>query len=40
MMWKSVDFPEPEGPTMARNSPGFTVRSTPRSAGTSTFPTW
>src|ERR1017187_5533186 len=32
MMWKSVDFPEPDGPTIARNSPRFTVRSTPRIA--------
>ena len=38
-MWNSVDFPEPDGPTMARNSPAFTRRSTPRSAGTSTLPT-
>ena len=32
MMWKRVDFPEPDGPTMARNSPACTCRSTPRSA--------
>src|SRR5580698_2897936 len=38
MMWKRVDFPEPEGPMMARNSPACTCRLTPRSASTSTFP--
>src|SRR6266480_1638979 len=27
-----VDFPQPEGPTMQRNSPGFTLRSIPSSA--------
>ena len=32
----SVDFPEPDGPTIATNSPASTVVSTPRSAGTST----
>src|SRR5438067_4861120 len=39
MIWKSVDFPEPEGPTIDRNSPRGTIRSTPRSAGTCTLPT-
>jgi hypothetical protein len=32
-----VDFPEPEGPTMERNSPFLTARSTPRSLHV-TFP--
>ena len=39
MMWNSVDLPEPDGPMMERNSPFSTLRSTPRSAGTSTLPT-
>src|SRR5207253_5506223 len=32
----SVDLPEPDGPIRARNSPGSTVRSIPRSARTAT----
>jgi hypothetical protein len=31
-----VDFPEPDGPMSARNSPRSTVRSTPRRARTAT----
>ena len=34
MIAMSVDFPEPEGPTRATNSPRRTVRSIPRSACT------
>jgi hypothetical protein len=34
MIAMSVDFPEPEGPTRATNSPRWTVRSIPRSACT------
>jgi hypothetical protein len=30
---KSVDLPEPEGPTMATNSPGWTLSETPRNGG-------
>ena len=36
----SVDLPEPDEPMMATNSPRSTVRLTPRSACTSTSPTW
>ena len=32
MMWRSVDFPDPEGPTMATNSPASTLKLTARSA--------
>src|SRR5579862_1771336 len=38
MMWNNVDFPEPEGPTIERNSPAGTSRSTPRKASTDTLP--
>ena len=34
MMLSSVDFPQPDGPITATNSPGLTVKSTPRSART------
>src|SRR5664279_5186166 len=34
MIAMSVDFPEPEGPTRATNSPAETVRSMPQSACT------
>src|SRR3990172_1938184 len=34
----SVLLPEPEAPTIATHSPPATVRSTPSSTGTSTFP--
>ncbi len=40
MMFMSVDLPEPEGPTMATNSPSSTRRLTPRSASTTTLPRW
>ena len=30
--WQRVDFPEPEGPQIATNSPESIVKSTPRSA--------
>jgi hypothetical protein len=33
-----VDFPEPLSPTMATVSPGYTVRSTPRTASTRLSP--
>ena len=33
-----VDFPEPEGPTMATNSPGVMAKLTLRRAGTSSLP--
>jgi len=36
----SVDFPEPEGPVTATISPRATRRLTPRSARTSSSPTW
>src|SRR5262245_64514258 len=36
----NVDLPEPEGPVSATNSPGSIESETPRSAGTSTSPTW
>ncbi len=32
MMFSSVDLPDPDGPTMATNSPRRTTRSTPSSA--------
>src|SRR5579872_202029 len=32
------DLPQPEGPITVTNSPGSTLKLTPRSAGTSTFP--
>jgi hypothetical protein len=35
---RRVDFPEPEGPTTATNSPFLTLISTPRSASTWTLP--
>src|SRR5581483_11412015 len=38
--YNRVDFPLPEGPTTARNSPRSTTNDTPRTAGTSTLPTW
>ena len=38
MRFMSVDFPEPDGPTTATNSPLFTTRSIPFSASTRTFP--
>ncbi len=38
MRFISVDFPEPDGPTIATNSPGSTARSMPLSASTLTFP--
>jgi hypothetical protein len=34
----SVDFPEPEGPTIATNSPAPIVRSTPFKASTRILP--
>ena len=34
MMLRSVDLPQPDGPITATNSPGSTVKSTPRSART------
>ena len=34
----SVDLPEPDGPTIATNSPFSIVRSTPFSASTFTLP--
>ena len=34
MRLSSVDFPEPDVPTRAMNSPAFTVRETPSSART------
>ena len=37
-MWKRVDLPEPEGPTMATNSPGQISKLTLRSASTCTLP--
>src|SRR6516164_7831476 len=40
MMFISVDFPLPEGPRTATNSPGWMSRLTPRSARTSTSPIW
>src|ERR1022692_2047042 len=38
-IWNRVDLPDPDGPTIPKNSPGGTSRSTPRSADTSTLPT-
>ena len=38
MRFISVDFPEPDGPMIATNSPGSTLNDTPFSAGTSTLP--
>src|SRR5260370_25607051 len=38
MIWNSVDFPEPDGPTIDTNSPAPTSKFTPRSACTSTSP--
>ena len=38
MMFIRVDFPEPEGPMMASDSPSFTHRLTPLSARTSISP--
>src|SRR5208283_769676 len=37
-IWSNVDFPLPDGPTIATNSPFSTAMETPRNAGTSTFP--
>src|SRR3954447_22663140 len=34
MMLSSVDLPQPDGPITATNSPGVTVKSTPRNART------
>jgi len=34
----NVDFPEPDGPTTATNSPTSTVRSIPFNASTRTLP--
>ena len=34
----SVDLPDPDGPTIATNSPFFTVKLTPFRASTFTFP--
>jgi len=34
MIFIRVDFPEPEGPIMAEKAPLFTLRETPRKAGT------
>src|SRR5262249_58084079 len=31
--WRSVDFPEPDGPTTATSSPAPTLKLTPRKAG-------
>src|SRR5258708_31775273 len=38
MTYRSDDLPQPEGPITLTNSPGSTLKLTPRSAGTSTFP--
>ncbi len=38
--YRSEDFPQPEGPITATDSPGCTSKLTPRSAGTSTLPAW
>jgi hypothetical protein len=38
MMFSSVDFPDPDGPMMAANSPAPTSMLTPRNASTSTSP--
>jgi hypothetical protein len=40
MIFMRVDFPEPEGPMMAVKAPIFTVRETPRRAGTRILPSW
>lgn len=40
MRWSRVDFPAPEGPVTATNSPGRTDRSTPRTACTGTPSPW
>ena len=37
-MWRRVDLPEPEVPTMATNSPASTLRSTPSKALTKVSP--
>jgi hypothetical protein len=34
----NVDFPDPDGPMMATNSPAPTESETPRRAGTTTLP--
>ncbi len=34
MMLSNVDLPHPDGPITATNSPGLTVKSTPRNART------
>src|SRR6185436_4455643 len=36
----NVDFPDPDGPVTATNSPASTSRFAPRSARTVTSPTW
>ena len=38
MMFRSVDFPLPDGPSRTTTSPCKTSRSTPRNARTSTSP--
>ena len=35
-----VDFPEPDGPMIATNSPSLTRSETPRSASTVIEPVW
>ena len=40
MRFISVDFPEPEGPMMATNSPRSTSTETARSAWTDSVPMW
>ena len=35
-----VDFPDPEGPMMATNSPAAMETVTPRRASTATSPVW
>ena len=37
---RSVDFPEPDGPTIATTSPRSTVSETPRNASVSSSPVW
>ena len=40
MMFISVDFPEPEEPITAMNSPDSTWSETPSSARSATSPVW
>src|SRR4051794_28015917 len=40
MMCMNVDLPDPDGPVTATNSPRYTSSDAPRSARTSTSPTW